>query len=981
MLGLRGSLSLCFVSFAVCLFGLSAQAGYDAAAETGAYIFVADQSTVVQTGGIVGVHESYGIEGTFQLTVDSDAGIASFDGVDANLTEPTGFLYPQSLGVLFNMTELAGTVVDDTRIEFEGNTSDDTDTSIQITLTFANDSVHLTGETIPPPGSADFFIFNLDAVARKKYAGGTGTADDPYQIATAADLIALGETPADYDKHFILTDDIDLDPNLPSRKVFDKAVIAPDTDPLEYEFQGTAFTGFFDGDGHTILHLVVDGEDYVGLFGYLASGAEVKDLGVVDVNIARSDDYVGGLVGYNSGSITGSYSSGTVSGIWYVGGLVGENYGTVTRCYSDGAVSGTRQWSSCLGGLVGKNYGGIATSYSTGSVGGSLSVGGLVGVNYGNITTSYSTGLVNGKYDIGGLVGSGPGSVLHSVWNIDTSGLVGSAGGVGLTTAEMTDPYMLGLNGFANDPNWVLDASRDYPRLTWEGTLGQIIREPAIDQLEGAGTAEDPYRIDTAEQLIFLGRASALCDRHFVLGADINLDPNLPGQQLFWQAVIPTFTGIFDGQGRCIFHLTIRGKNRLGLFGRLESGAEVKNLGVVEVNVTASGGYVGGLVGDNEGTVTNCHSISRVKGYDCVGGLAGCNHKGTITSSHSTGNVEGGSVGGLVGLNSQGTISWSYSTSGVTGYEQVTDVIGFDYAGGLVGGNFEGNISSSYSTGSVAGDFLVGGLVGINLGMIHSSYSESSVTGNCMVGGLVGENVRSSIFASCSKGRVTGAYAVGGLVGENAGSSILLSNSIGNVTGDEVVGGLVGENWEGGVTNCYSRGTVSGVRYVGGLVGQNVLEGDIATSYSTGMVSGNENVGGLVGISWGGTVVASFWDMQTSSQATSAGGTGRTTAEIQTASTFTDAGWDFVGESGNGTEDIWAICEGQDYPKLTWQFVVGDLDGDAHTDFADFCIFAERWLQTDSSFWCGRGGSDLTNDGNVDFYDLRYVADNWLATR
>jgi len=56
-----------------------------------------------------------------------------------------------------------------------------------------------------------------------KYDGGSGTAEDPYQIATAADLIALGETPQDYDKHFILTDDIDLDPNLPGRKVFDKA--------------------------------------------------------------------------------------------------------------------------------------------------------------------------------------------------------------------------------------------------------------------------------------------------------------------------------------------------------------------------------------------------------------------------------------------------------------------------------------------------------------------------------------------------------------------------------------------------------------------------------------------------------------------------------------------------------------------------------------------------------------------------------------
>jgi hypothetical protein len=75
-----------------------------------------------------------------------------------------------------------------------------------------------------------------------KYSGGTGEPNDPYQIATAADLIALGEDPNDYGKHFILMADIDLDPNLPGRTVFDRAVIAPDTDWLaDYRSE----SGFF----------------------------------------------------------------------------------------------------------------------------------------------------------------------------------------------------------------------------------------------------------------------------------------------------------------------------------------------------------------------------------------------------------------------------------------------------------------------------------------------------------------------------------------------------------------------------------------------------------------------------------------------------------------------------------------------------------------------------------------------------------------
>jgi len=102
------------------------------------------------------------------------------------------------------------------------------------------------------------------STATAKYSGGTGEPNDPYQIATAADLIALGETPEDYDKHFILTADIDLDPNLPGRKVFDRAVIAPDMNPKGdyFEFEGTPFTGFFDGQGHTISHLTIKGDGY-----------------------------------------------------------------------------------------------------------------------------------------------------------------------------------------------------------------------------------------------------------------------------------------------------------------------------------------------------------------------------------------------------------------------------------------------------------------------------------------------------------------------------------------------------------------------------------------------------------------------------------------------------------------------------------------------------------------------------------------------
>ena len=78
-------------------------------------------------------------------------------------------------------------------------------------------------------------------------------------------------------------------------------------------------------------------------------------------------------------------------------------------------------------------------------------------------------------------------------------------------------------------------------------------------------------------------------------------------------------------------------------------------------------------------------------------------------------------------------------------------------------------------------------------------------------------------------------------------------------------------------------------------------------------------MGGLLGRGASDMVAECFWDTQTSSQIESGGGTGLTTAEMQTASTFLDAGWDFIDETENGTDDIWWILEGQNYPRLWWE--------------------------------------------------------------
>jgi hypothetical protein len=211
------------------------------------------------------------------------------------------------------------------------------------------------------------------------------------------------------------------------------------------------FTGTFDGQGYKITNLYINRTsiNYVGLFGYTGSGSEIKDVGLEEVDVSGNMN-VGGLVGYNKGTITNSYSSGSVSGSSRVGGLVGINKGTITNSYSSGSVTGssevgglvgsnrdegtiTNSYSSCsvsgssqVGGLVGSNYEGtITNSYSSGSVTGSGSyAGGLVGFNYeGTITNSYSSGSVTGSSEVGGLVGSSlTGTITNSYWDIHRSG-------------------------------------------------------------------------------------------------------------------------------------------------------------------------------------------------------------------------------------------------------------------------------------------------------------------------------------------------------------------------------------------------------------------------------------------------------------------------------------------------------------------------------------------------------------------------------
>jgi len=484
------------------------------------------------------------------------------------------------------------------------------------------------------------------------YSGGSGTPDDPYKIATVADWQQLMTTTDDWNKHSILTADLDL-----------QGVILT---PVGSYYR--RFTGVFDGNGHIIRNAVIDlpGSDYVGLFGLLGDSGGLRDLGAEDVNITGRY-YVGGL------------GTAIMSGL--VGGLVGTNSGTLTACYATGDVNGDEY----VGGLVGGNYLGTLTScYAAGQVTAGYDVGGLVGWNFkGTLTDCYATGHVTGDYHVGGLVGNNlvHGTLTACFWDIETSGQTTSAGGQGKTTAQMKTLSTFTSAGWDFVDTWCILLG-DYPRLRWQ------VECPGYSG--GSGTQDDPYRLTAVADWQQLMNTTDDWDKHFILTEDLDLQGlALTPMGSIW--TLP-FTGVLDGQGHIIRNAVIDlpGSNYVGLFGWLGDGGHIRDLGAEDVNITGKH-YVGGLVGWNYyGTLTSCYATGHVTGDVFVGGLVGGNWNSTLTACYATGQVTGGhnNVGGLVGDNYLGTVTACYATGQVT--------CGHNNVGGLVGNNHRGTVTACF---------------------------------------------------------------------------------------------------------------------------------------------------------------------------------------------------------------------------------------------------------------------------------------------
>ena len=596
---------------------------------------------------------------------------------------------------------------------------------------------------------------------------------------------------------------------------------------------GSSFTGTFNGLGNTISNLTISsGDADVGLFGQVGYDGVVENIGLIGGSVTGTAacSNVGALAGENGydASMSNDYATGTVSGDGAVGGLVGFNDGgSIADARATGAVSG----SGFIGGLVGDNdfNGSISNAYATGSVtgtGAGSDVGGLVGKNDQSIASAYATGAVSGSGFIGGLVGENyyDGSIIdaYATGTVTATGTGNDIGGlVGKNDQSIASAYATGA-------------------VSGSGFIGGLVGENYYD-----GSIIDAYAT---------GAVTATGTGNDIGGLVGENDQSISDASA---------TGAVSGSG-------LIG----GLVGQNDyDGSIIDAYATGAVTGTGTGNDIGGLVGENDQSISDAYATGAVSGGTDTGGLVGDNDGGTYTDDYFDTTTSGTTTG--VG---------SESVSGVTGLTtaQLEAALPTGFDGGVWGD--AGGQTTPYLLGLAGNQVLVVGDGSTPYTVILTAQQLQTVNDNLTGDYVLGNSIDASGFTNFSPlgestaftGDFNGlGYTIANLTIDDASDpyvglfgQIGADGTVGNIglTGENVtgsadgaeVGGLAGYN-DGQIANVYAAGAVTGsaefVANVGGLVGQNGFEGTIEDAYATGAVTAtgagtdgeSSDGGGLVG--------------------------------------------------------------------------------------------------------------------------------------
>jgi len=691
---------------------------------------------------------------------------------------------------------------------------------------------------------------------------------------------------------------------------------------------------------------------------------DCSSTGPVTGEAASVPCYTGGLVGYNSGTLGQSYASGRVVGegpstsnggvIFYlesseemanrsavgtvvavtgntsVGGLVGNNdHGTLAECFATGAVVGgeptTIYGNPSVGGLVGFNQAGAVTdSFATGAVtcttifeaasNFSSCVGGLIGSNNAaenKVSNCFATGRVTAegwRNFAGGLVGTGS-SVKACYWDRETTGQSASAGGagaIGKATAQMKQKATFQPGGGTGATDW------DFTSV-WgivEGQTYPYFRAVSSEPLQ--------FRLDVS--VVGAGAGSVTLDPPggvYAPGTVVTLTATAEQGSRFadWTGPVAapeavSTTIVLDTHktvsARFLRHYEIRTLTELQAMKTGDPEGYYSLMNDIDASVTATWndadttvnvleGFwpIGASVYDNGDTAPprfppwdptplppdpfSFEGVFDGNGKKIVGltiNRPGMRYVGLFRSigmggvvkdlTLEGGSVRGSDVGGVVVGRNMGSLIRCAASGSLAGSK--TDAFAYPLLGGLAGENL-GQVRSCLATGPVTANgtsIALGGLVARNSGTIENSFATGEVTKP----GLIQKQIL---------------YPAGGLVAENTGT----------------------------IRNCFATGAVTGGNVTGGLVGYNKESGHVVNAYATGLVTGSVYRGGLIGrsLSNPGTVTACYWDVETTSQTTSEGGSGKTSLQMKRKNTFPSS-WDFT--------SVWGIVEGKSYPYLSF---------------------------------------------------------------
>lgn len=711
----------------------------------------------------------------------------------------------------------------------------------------------------------------------------------------------------------------------------------------------TAFTGTFDGDGHTIVGLQAKG----GIFGKLGSGAVVKNINIASSVFTGNDTYdsVGAVAAENNGgSISGISGYGnTIKGSGgYIGGLVGKNYGGISNSNDQSTViagadtvaggiagvNGTNagkdkggtidnvqstsavttgvlaeiQYASNMGGIVGKNeynINNVSAHGITGKTGNTKTSGGIVGTNEGRISNAYNESIIHGSENIGGVAGNNGTQAskseqteLNDVANAVE--IIGDAGGknvgglVGMqehaTTNQGRNTGVItgctnvgGMVGY-NKADSYLNNLENSPQATITGItyVGGI-----AGVNEGEISADDQLNLVNSGKIYGWENVGGIAGKNSGTIDNVNSNINL---YVIDEATRDALKGSTDIADDAQFFGGVTGEN-VGIITNATNRARVD---------AAQASYVGGIVGKNTkdgdkvGKLLGMGNSNKgfVIGNNYVGGVIGKNEVAiTGTAEQSVGIVNSGTVialaggaGGIIGENSadityvnmtnEGEVHGNASADGTREENGTGGIIGVNgYKADDTGANISHSSLMNRVNGNVSGVANVGGIIGINHGIItggrddHDNYYKYQIYNNGTIqagsydekngtitatavpeeniGGLLGNN-SGTLTAGYNTGVVDAGQSsnVGGIAGTNSGTLDQVFNSVVTVTKTET--GATDADGRRLYNYTYTDGgAISGASNVGGIVGSNT--GTLSNAYSTTAVEGASHVANIVG--------------------------------------------------------------------------------------------------------------------------------------